>query len=484
MEILKVTIKAMLINTQEENIRIISNMMAVFCSAVRFSYKRILENVKIGDIEKNVSHKYGLNIRQSKDAVENARQTIASQKALVKMNYENYLKKVTAIENILKGREKSLSDKKKAALIKKLEKRQRKLNYYKSFIDTNTIPPVIFGTKEMFIKRCKGLISKEEWQKCRTNRIYSRGDKTKKGNPNLRVILKGNKTFLEISTLNKTERNRAVKIHTELYLPQKLSTTTGKINGINYKQMFLDYLETGEAYQIELIRKNGRYYCHITLEEAVPQYEMLHTEHNGIIGIDTNPDGLALTMIDSRGNYKWNTYIKSGELNYARSNRRQNLCGELAAEAVQIAKNYGVGIAVEDLKFSHDKDVNKKFARIKHQFIYRRLLTMLESACRRSGVPIVKVKPQFTSKMGLYKYCCQYGMAVHNGAAMVIARRSYKFKEKVPKVLKEKLVTDMDTFENKNKWSRWNEIHRNIERKVGENPAQWLISRKKILGLA
>jgi IS605 OrfB family transposase len=478
----KLTTRAMLINVSEENIKTIDNLMLVFCSAIRYSFKRILENIRIGDIEKDVAYRYGLNIRQSKDAVENARQTIVSQKQLLKINYENYLKKTTAIERILNDKKKNLCDKKRFALVKKLEKRQRKLNYYKGFMDKNTIPPVTFGSKEMFIKRCKGLISREQWQECRTNRMYSRGDKTKNGNPNLRIINKNNKTLLEISTLDKTETNRAIKIQVEVYLPQKLSTTTGKVNGRNYKQMFLDYLLTGEAYQVELIRKNHRYYCHITFEEDIK--EIITTGHNGMIGIDTNPDGLALTMTDNKGNYKWHTYIKNVELTYAGSDRRKNLCGELAKEVIQIAKNYGVGIAVEDLKFADDKDVNNKFSRIRHQFIYRQLLTMLEGACGRAGVEIIKVKPQFTSKIGLYKYCHQYGMVVHNGAAMVIARRSYNFKEKVPKDLKEKLVPNIDKFENKNEWSKWNEISKSIKGKVGEKPALWLIMRKKILGIA
>ena len=77
-------------------------------------------------------------------------------------------------------------------------------------------------------------------------------------------------------------------------------------------------------------------------------------------------------------------------------------------KVVLIAEEHAVGIAVEDLKFHSDKDVNKKFARIKHQFIYRQLLTMLKSSCKRSGIEIAKVKPQFTSKIGLYKYSCMY----------------------------------------------------------------------------
>lgn len=67
---------------------------------------------------------------------------------------------------------------------------------------------------------------------------------------------------------------------------------------------------------------------------------------------------------------------------------------------------------------------------------------------------------------------------------MVITRRSYKLNERIPNILKEKLATDKEIFKNKNEWSKWNEIDRNIKRKVGEKTAQWLINRKEILGIA
>ena len=121
---------------------------------------------------------------------------------------------------------------------------------------------------------------------------------------------------------------------------------------------------------------------------------------------------------------------------------------------------------------------------MKHQFIYSTLLTMLESACYREGIELIKVKPQFTSKIGLYKYCHQYGMEVHNGAAMVIARRSYGFKEKLPKLLKDQLIDDTDTFNKKNEWAKWTIINKILKRKAGEKPDLWLQQRKQILGIA
>ena len=94
--------KAILINVSDEENQVIDNMMLVFCTAIRYAFKRILEGMNIRILEKEVAHKYNLNIRQSKDAVESARQTIISQKELLKINYDNYKNKCIAIENTLK----------------------------------------------------------------------------------------------------------------------------------------------------------------------------------------------------------------------------------------------------------------------------------------------------------------------------------------------------------------------------------------------
>ena len=482
---MKITMKAVLVNETSTDKSMLDNMMLVFCTSIRYSFNRLLELKNIGQLEKDVANKYSLNIRQAKDAVESARQTILSQKELVKMNYEDFKKKVKTIENILNNKDKNLSEKKINALKSKLAKRQRKLDYFHNFILTNTIPSVIFGKKETFLRRCKGLITNEEWKDSRNNRFYARGDKSKGGNPNLRVVIKDDMSYLEVSTLEKTSTNRAIKVLIPIYLPQKLSKKTGKVNGIHYRDIFLEHLKTGEAYQVELIKKNGKYYAHITFE--VPKQKPIYTGHNGMIGIDTNPDGFALTMIDNKGNYKWHTYLKQHELMYAKGNRRENLCGELVAQAILIAKTYHCGISVENLKFKNDKDVGKKFARIKNNFIYSKLLTMMESACFREGVELIKVHPAYTSKIGLYKYCHQYGMVVHNGASMVIARRSYKFKERVPQILINRFVEEKykEKFNNYHYWKKWSMIDKNIkkERKEVNKPDFWIENRKELLGI-
>lgn len=483
----KTTMKAILIDLTVEQKALIDNMMLVFGTALRYSFKRQLEGQAMGELEKVVANKYQLNIRQAKDAVESARQTIASQHELVKLYCGNYRKKVDALVKKLKYP--NLSERKRKALSSKLAKRQRKLDYWTAFLATKTFPPVTFGTKAMFIRRCKGLITKQEWQDFRNDRFYSRGDKSKGGNPNLRVVFKEGISYLEISTFEKTATNRAVKVLMPIYLPQKLSKKTGKVNGLNYRQLFIDSLERGEAYQVELLKRDGKYYAHITFEEL--EAKVIYTAHLSMIGIDTNPDGFGLTKVSRQGNYQGHAYLKQSELTDCRSDRRLNLCGELVRDAVNKAEKHQCGMAAEDLKFKDDRDVTTKLARASSQFVYAILLRMLERRCSRRGVELSKVKPQYTSKIGLYKYCHQYGLDVHNGAALVIARRGYGYSEAVPKLFLDKLIPKkkLKAFKEKHEWGQWREVTKRVnklfkQRKEVNTPGLWLVRRKLLLGIA
>jgi transposase len=107
-----------------------------------------------------------------------------------------------------------------------------------------------------------------------------------------------------------------------IYLAQKPSKKTSKINGINYRQMMLDYLKTGEAYQIEIIWEKGCYYIHVSIEEETPIPDTLIS---GAVGVDTNPDGLGIACADYRGQFKESQWQSLSECTYARSARRENL---------------------------------------------------------------------------------------------------------------------------------------------------------------
>lgn len=114
---MKTTIKAILINIDEESKNILNDMMLIFGTAERFAFKRLLEGMEKGDLEKCIAAKYKLNIRQAKDAVEKAREMIESQRKLVRLNYDNYTNKVRLIEKTLQNKDIKLTDKKRNALV-------------------------------------------------------------------------------------------------------------------------------------------------------------------------------------------------------------------------------------------------------------------------------------------------------------------------------------------------------------------------------
>lgn len=70
------------------------------------------------------------------------------------------------------------------ARLDRLERKRRELITH---LEEDTIPKVIFGGRRNFELRHRGQISREEWQKLRANRFYSRGEKNKQGNLHTRL---------------------------------------------------------------------------------------------------------------------------------------------------------------------------------------------------------------------------------------------------------------------------------------------------------
>ena len=181
---METTAMGIILELTPEQKRYIDNLMERYCAAVRWSFKRLLNGLKIQAIRIAAQGRFSLNSRQANDAVYDAQSTIKSQHKLVKYHYENAKAKVRFTEKrIAKAR----SPARIANLRKRLDKEQRKLAKWQHYLATNTFPPVVFGGKKLFQKRCKGNITREAWREARTNRYLSRGDKTKGGNLNTRL---------------------------------------------------------------------------------------------------------------------------------------------------------------------------------------------------------------------------------------------------------------------------------------------------------
>jgi len=106
-------------------------------------------------------------------------------------------------------------------------------------------------------------------------------------------------------------------------------------------------------------------------------------------------------------------------------------------------------------------------------------------------VPIVKVKPAFTSIIGILKYQHMYGISSHESAGYVIARRGLGFShEKIPKVLLDKLIQNKSEFKRLVNWKLWSAVKKAALAKVKKLTKRkvkslvfWPVHRKNVLGI-
>jgi predicted transposase len=151
-----VTVECLLAFDKDEDKVRVSTFMRKFSSMVRFAYKRLLEGAERKELKKLLSREYGINARYSDGATLLAQQTLES-----------------CIER---------------------EQNPKKL---------------VFGSRELFEKLKKKHLTdkrrdelRQKWAERRYGILYSRGEKSKQGNLNLRIVNLNNQWYLRINLGN------------------------------------------------------------------------------------------------------------------------------------------------------------------------------------------------------------------------------------------------------------------------------------------
>jgi len=278
----------------------------------------------------------------------------------------------------------------------------------------------VFGGKHNWKRLQIKEISKNEWLNVRNSQLYSRGDSTKNGNPNIRVV--GNELWIN----NPLERGEWIK---------------GKLF-LQSERPFDD-----SCYGVRVLRKDGNKFSVVVSSEnksVQPRFD----DSNGVIGIDTNPDGVAVVETDSDGNILCHHYIKKDRIQCAKKGKRDNDIRLMAKEVVTIAKSKNKPIVVEKLSFKAGGSY-RKFNRIKSNFLYRKILDAIQSRASKEGVAVMEVHSAFTSVLGQLKYQKMYSLNRHTSAALVIGRRGMGIQERQTFSVKEK--TDKQEKSDKDK---------------------------------
>jgi len=452
-----ITLECMLEFGKEEEKEKALTLMRKFSSAMRYAYKRLLEKVTEKEIEKAIQEKHKLNSRYTKDAVLIAKGVLSS------------------------------------CL-------QRGQNPKK----------LVFGSRELFEKLKKNHLTgkhreklRQKWEERRYCYIYSRGEKSKSGNLNLRLVNLNNQWYLRIN-LGNSEYVLAKVIR---------NTKRRKDKWIDFTWRLLEAERLGEwfAYNVMLKVRNGKFYTQVSYEENI--IKPMITKANGVIGIDINaerqrrismlgnrhrhskdlrtaqgtlyPFHLALAYVSTDGNLEKFERIYLMEMEDKTKNQREHITWHIAREVVERALESGKAIVVEDLqKLPKGKrgDGLAKLRRKLHRWSYKAILDKIEVYARRLGVQLIKVNPAYTSIIGKLKYSPMLSIDKDIAGAYVIGRRGLGFEKKLPKNYKE-LLKDKEflAYAIAKVEERINNLKRSLKKETNEYKKNALKKRVKRL---
>jgi len=296
---------------------------------------------------------------------------------------------------------------------------------------------VVFGGKALFEKLCKNRDTpnpskegnkskarqklKREWKEKRQGTLISIGSKykTEKGNRNLRFEQVNSELYLRIA-LGDREFIYAKVLRKPSNEKDKWNTFLAVLfESAKSKNYF--------PYTVELKLREGEVYGNVVFEYPEPEIRL--TRKHGVIGIDTNASPLHLIgMSKNRKGYEeW----------------------LIAHKIVEIAKEKGKAIAIEDLKKvkkGYRGDGKAQLRKRLHNWNFKSLLSKIERLARLNGIEVIKVNPAYTSVIGSLKYAPQLGIDKDIASAYVIGRRALGFKEEIPENYL-KLLSDREYIE-------------------------------------
>ena len=193
----------------------------------------------------------------------------------------------------------------------------------------------------------------------------------------------------------------------------------------------------------------------------------------GAIGIDLNPDQLVLAELDRCGNFTGGEHIPCNTYG-KRKEQAKAILGDAVKQVIAVAVRSRKPLVIERLEFAKKKaaleNAGSRRARMLSSFAYRQTLQYLRAAAFRAGVEVIAVNPAYTPTIGAVNYAARFGISIHQGAAIAIARRSLDLSER-PAVRVARLPTRRgghvtlplpEWNRGRHVWSFWSKVSRQI----------------------
>ena len=218
----------------------------------------------------------------------------------------------------------------------------------------------------------------------------------------------------------------------------------------------INRLPVGGAKTWHFYKKENKW-CVAVQFTPLPVPRLSDDSASGTIGIDLNPGSIGWAYIDREGNLKAHGQIPL--VQGLPSGKQEAQIVAACLELVTLAHSFVCPIVCEELDFSQKKEQLKekgrKYARMLSGWAYSRFYELLKSILDNRGICLIKVNPAYTSIIGLVKYARQFGLASDEAAAIAIARRGMKLKEKLPNVFRAYLGVNP----SKHSWHWWGKLN-------------------------
>ena len=256
----------------------------------------------------------------------------------------------------------------------------------------NLPPHVTFGGKRNQEFRMNNAISREEYCRRRNSLVISRGDKTKKGNLNARMLREKSGFSLRINV--PPEEGMSERwIYPEIFVPEK------------YLKRYGHLLDGERPYTVVIKRRNGGAGHDVRIIVGVsdkpkpePERVMTLDENAGHVDFAVAEKGRVLTV----------GKINCHEVQYSSANRTNNLLHAMANKIRNVARHYDAKVVYGKLntqKFNANRGANRKVKRIPHHKLGK-ILDHKGSAKKRSEAYTTKLGKKISPLVGLDVHKC------------------------------------------------------------------------------
>lgn len=278
----------------------------------------------------------------------------------------------------------------------------------KAMLQTNK--PVIFGSKKQFIRRCKGLISNEDFKKSRLSKFYSIGQANQKGN--------------RFFTLNIIDDNEVI------FKPNRNTKIRLKLPNLkpNIKK---------DLHKLELLAKSCELSYTIKLDseqiyfmfEEPKSNEIIQNQKERFLSLDLNPNHIGLSITEYINNEFKIIHTQEFDLTdfikISNHNKIKFETLEISKTIINILKHYKCKyLFLEDLKMvgkNHNK--GKSLNKLINNSWFRNLLSNnLQKRCNILGIKTYKINPAYSSYIGNIQH--NYSDPIN--ASIEVGRRGYE----------------------------------------------------------